>query len=209
MVASMISLAFFADQAFRGVLAELGHRSEADIRKIPMIWSGVCDGVLTHATVFARNARAGPASHSRMAIGTAMSPALLPEDIGRPVAFMTPHETPVPFAMPLGGPGACFGLSSQSPQPRPWHSRNDRWPQRGIVARRGHLRLIAIALASAVITKHHEVLLSVGSSTRPAKKLHAIASASRSLAEQNTTNSRSSRHMENVRGGGRSIICSS
>jgi ring-opening amidohydrolase-like protein len=74
-----------ADQAFRGVLAELGHRSEADIRKIPMIWSGACDGVLTpHATVFARDARAGPASHSRMAIGTAMSPALLPEDIGRP-----------------------------------------------------------------------------------------------------------------------------
>jgi ring-opening amidohydrolase-like protein len=64
-----------ADQPFRGVLAELGHRSEADIRKIPMIWSGGCDGVLTpHATVFARNARAGPASHSRMAIGTAMSP---------------------------------------------------------------------------------------------------------------------------------------
>src|SRR5216683_3629722 len=74
-----------ADQAFRSVLRKLGHRSEADIANIPMVWSGGCDGVITpHATVFARNAKTGPASAARLAIGTAMSAELLPEDIGRP-----------------------------------------------------------------------------------------------------------------------------
>jgi cyanuric acid amidohydrolase len=74
-----------ADQAFRGVLRKLGTRSEADIAGIPMVWSGGCDGVITpHATVFARNAKTGPASVSRMAIGTGMSAELLSEDIGRP-----------------------------------------------------------------------------------------------------------------------------
>src|SRR5216683_1757322 len=74
-----------ADQAFRGVLRKLGHRGEADIAKIPMVWSGGCDGVITpHATVFATNGKTGPQSKARLAIGTAMSVELLPEDIGRP-----------------------------------------------------------------------------------------------------------------------------
>ena len=74
-----------ADQAFRRVLAKHGKRSEEEIAKIPMVWSGGCDGVITpHATVFARNDKTGPASQSRLAIGTAMSAELLPEDIGRP-----------------------------------------------------------------------------------------------------------------------------
>jgi cyanuric acid amidohydrolase len=74
-----------ADQAFRRVLMKHGKRSEAEIAKIPMVWSGGCDGVITpHATVFARNDKTGPASQSRLAIGTAMSAELLPEDIGRP-----------------------------------------------------------------------------------------------------------------------------
>ena len=52
-----------ADQAFRRVLLKLGTRSEAEIAQIPMVWSGGCDGVITpHATVFARNAKTGPAS---------------------------------------------------------------------------------------------------------------------------------------------------
>jgi cyanuric acid amidohydrolase len=73
-----------ADQAFRRVLMKHGKRSEADVGKIPMVWSGGCDGVITpHATVFARNDRKGPASKSRLTIGTAMSATLLPEDIGR------------------------------------------------------------------------------------------------------------------------------
>ena len=63
-----------ADQAFRRVLARRGTRSEAEIAGIPMVWSGGCDGVITpHATVFARNGATGPASKSRLAIGTAMT----------------------------------------------------------------------------------------------------------------------------------------
>jgi barbiturase len=74
-----------ADQGFRRVLARHGTRSDADIAKIPMVWSGGCDGVITpHATVFARNSRSGSSSNSRLTIGTAMSAELLPEDIGRP-----------------------------------------------------------------------------------------------------------------------------
>ena len=74
-----------ADQAFRAVLRKLGSRSEQQIAKIPMVWSGGCDGVITpHATVFARNAKTGPASKSRLTIGAAMSVKILPEDIGRP-----------------------------------------------------------------------------------------------------------------------------
>jgi barbiturase len=74
-----------ADQAFRAVLKKHGSRSEAEIAKIPMVWSGGCDGVITpHATVFARNAKTGPANKSRLVIGTAMSAEIFPEDIGRP-----------------------------------------------------------------------------------------------------------------------------
>ena len=74
-----------ADQAFRRVLLNGGRRSEQEVAQIPMVWSGGCDGVITpHATIFARNEKTGPVSKSRLAIGTAMSVELLPEDIGRP-----------------------------------------------------------------------------------------------------------------------------
>jgi ring-opening amidohydrolase-like protein len=74
-----------ADHAFRRVLIKSGHRSEQEIANIPMVWSGGCDGVITpHATIFARNEKTGPASQSRLTIGTSMSAKLLPEDIGRP-----------------------------------------------------------------------------------------------------------------------------
>lgn len=74
-----------SDQAFRAVLMRNGRRSEAEVKAIPMVWSGGCDGVITpHATVFARNAATGPKDQLRLAMGTAMSPKLLPEDIGRP-----------------------------------------------------------------------------------------------------------------------------
>lgn len=74
-----------SDQAFRNVLRKYGKRSEAEVKSVPMVWSGGCDGVITpHATVFARNARNGPADKMRLAMGTAMSPQILPEDIGRP-----------------------------------------------------------------------------------------------------------------------------
>ena len=74
-----------ADEAFRRVLVGRGSRSETDVARIPMVWSGGCDGVITpHATVFASNGKTGSQSHSRLAIGTAMSVELQPEDIGRP-----------------------------------------------------------------------------------------------------------------------------
>jgi barbiturase len=73
-----------ADQAFRTVLRKHGS-SEQAVEQIPMVWSGGCDGVITpHATIFARNAKSGPAGKSRLTIGTALSAELLPEDIGRP-----------------------------------------------------------------------------------------------------------------------------
>jgi cyanuric acid amidohydrolase len=74
-----------ADQAFRRVLQQLGTRPPAEVARIPMVWSGGCDGVITpHATIFARNERTGPPGKARLAIGTAMSAELRPEDIGRP-----------------------------------------------------------------------------------------------------------------------------
>jgi barbiturase len=74
-----------ADNAFRATLAQHGTRSAEAIRAVPMVWSGGCDGVITpHATVFARNGRQGPASKPRLVLGTAVSPKILPEDIGRP-----------------------------------------------------------------------------------------------------------------------------
>src|SRR5271167_3536948 len=67
------------------MLRKHGSRTEQEIAKIPMVWSGGCDGVITpHATIFARNAKTGPAGKSRLVIGTAMSAEILPEDIGRP-----------------------------------------------------------------------------------------------------------------------------
>ncbi len=73
-----------SDQAYRAVLMRHGTRSEAQVKAIPMVWSGGCDGVITpHATVFAQTARAGTRGKARLAIGTAMSVDILPEDIGR------------------------------------------------------------------------------------------------------------------------------
>ncbi|MBM3600563.1 MAG: ring-opening amidohydrolase [Alphaproteobacteria bacterium] len=74
-----------ADQAFRRVLLKHGRRPPDEVNRVPMVWSGGCDGVITpHATVFAQNDKTGSAGKSRLVIGTAMSPVLLPEDIGRP-----------------------------------------------------------------------------------------------------------------------------
>ena len=74
-----------SDGAFRGVLLKHGTRGEDEVGEIPMVWSGGCDGVLTpHATVFARNDETGPEDTLRLAMGTAMSAPILPEDIGRP-----------------------------------------------------------------------------------------------------------------------------
>ncbi len=73
-----------SDRAFREVVSAHGTRSEKTIKEIPMVWSGGCDGIITpHATVFSRTDETGPADNSRLVVGQAMSPVILPEDIGR------------------------------------------------------------------------------------------------------------------------------
>ncbi len=82
-----------ADEAFRAVLKAHGTRSDGAVARVPMVWSGGCDGVITpHATVFARDDRTGPADQARLAIGVAMSPEIRPEDIGRPAMVETVAE---------------------------------------------------------------------------------------------------------------------
>jgi ring-opening amidohydrolase-like protein len=76
-----------ADHAFRGVLVEKGTRSEAEVHQIPVLWSGGTDGVLSpHAAIFATVARNGdaPSDEPRLSVGSSMSEAILPEEIGRP-----------------------------------------------------------------------------------------------------------------------------
>ncbi len=73
-----------SDKAYRGVLQRLGSRSDSEIATIPMVWSGGCDGVITpHATVFAKVHDPKPSPDLRLVMGTALSPTILPEDIGR------------------------------------------------------------------------------------------------------------------------------
>ena len=73
-----------SDQAFREVLKRYGTRDDAAINEVPMVWSGGCDGVITpHATIFARTDLEDPNGPERLVMGTAMSEAILPEDIGR------------------------------------------------------------------------------------------------------------------------------
>ena len=73
-----------SDRAFRDVLRKHGSRPEAEIKSIPMVWFGGCDGIITpHATVFSRNDQTGQKGQSRLVVGQALSPEILPEDIGR------------------------------------------------------------------------------------------------------------------------------
>jgi cyanuric acid amidohydrolase len=74
-----------ADQTFRRALVAAGSRTADQIAALPMVWSGGCDGVIApHVNLFARTGQTGPADQSRLAIGAALSEAILPEDIGRP-----------------------------------------------------------------------------------------------------------------------------
>ena len=85
-----------ADQAFRAVLVEHGTRGADEVARVPMVWSGGTDGVLTpHATVFARvdgPAGAEPGPEPRLTVGVAMSDVILPEHIGRPEMVATVAE---------------------------------------------------------------------------------------------------------------------
>jgi cyanuric acid amidohydrolase len=82
-----------ADQAFRGVLLERGNRTRAEVERVPMVWSGGTDGILTpHATVFARVPGEARGSELRLSVGVAMSDVILPEHIGRPEMVTTVAE---------------------------------------------------------------------------------------------------------------------
>ena len=75
-----------ADRAFREVLLAKGSRSEAEVKQIPIVWSGGTDGVISpHATVFATlpEDAVEKTDEPRLTVGFAMSETLLPEDIGR------------------------------------------------------------------------------------------------------------------------------
>src|SRR6195952_840243 len=75
-----------ADRAFREVLLEKGSRPLADVKQIPIVWSGGTDGVISpHATIFATlpEDSVEKTDEPRLTVGYAMSEGLLPEDIGR------------------------------------------------------------------------------------------------------------------------------
>jgi barbiturase len=75
-----------ADRAFREVLEAKGTRPMADIRQIPIVWSGGTDGVISpHATVFATTdpSTVPDTDEPRLSVGYAMSEQINPEDIGR------------------------------------------------------------------------------------------------------------------------------
>ncbi len=75
-----------ADRAFREVLVDKGSRPMEDVRRVPIVWSGGTDGVLSpHATVFATIPpdQAPATEEPRLTVGFAMSEPLRPEEIGR------------------------------------------------------------------------------------------------------------------------------
>ncbi|MBA3339959.1 MAG: ring-opening amidohydrolase [Geodermatophilaceae bacterium] len=75
-----------ADRAFREVLQAKGSRSAEDVKKIPIVWSGGTDGIISpHATIFATVPpdSVSPSEEPRLTVGFAMSEQLLPEEIGR------------------------------------------------------------------------------------------------------------------------------
>ncbi|MDR2983860.1 MAG: ring-opening amidohydrolase, partial [Nocardiopsaceae bacterium] len=94
-----------ADRAFREVLTAKGSRGAAEVKQIPIVWSGGTDGVISpHATVFATVPadKAVQTDEPRLTIGFAMSERLLPEDIGRE-AMITKVADAVKVAMERAG----------------------------------------------------------------------------------------------------------
>lgn len=96
-----------ADRAFRDVLEAKGTRPRTEIDRVPIVWSGGTDGVISpHATIFATadpaSAGARPGGAPRLTVGVAMSDILLPEDIGRP-AMVTKVADGVRDAMKAAG----------------------------------------------------------------------------------------------------------
>ena len=77
-----------ATLSFQLLLAERsGQKVEAIAKRVPIIWSGGTEGLMSpHATIFTREAdRGGPGAGKRLAIGTAYTRDLLPEEFGTAV----------------------------------------------------------------------------------------------------------------------------
>lgn len=94
-----------ADRAFREVLVAKGSRGADVVARVPIVWSGGTDGVISpHATVFAtaRPDQADASDEPRLSVGFAMSEPLLPEDIGRS-AMVTKVASAVRSAMAQAG----------------------------------------------------------------------------------------------------------
>jgi ring-opening amidohydrolase-like protein len=94
-----------ADRAFREVLSAKGTRSAAEVKGVPIVWSGGTDGVISpHATIFATldPASAPQTDEPRLTVGFAMSEKLLPEDIGR-TAMITKVAAAVQVAIERAG----------------------------------------------------------------------------------------------------------
>ncbi|TMR05480.1 ring-opening amidohydrolase [Actinomadura soli] len=94
-----------ADRAFREVLIAKGTRPADEVGRVPLVWSGGTDGVLSpHATVFATvdPATAPRSDEPRLSVGVAMSDIIRPEDIGRP-AMVETVAAGVREAMKLAG----------------------------------------------------------------------------------------------------------
>jgi barbiturase len=94
-----------ADRAFRDVLVAKGSREPDTVARVPFVWSGGTDGVLSpHATIFATvpPGAAEASSEPRLSVGFAMSETLLPEDIGR-AAMISKVADAVRAAMAAAG----------------------------------------------------------------------------------------------------------
>jgi cyanuric acid amidohydrolase len=94
-----------ADRAFREVLVDKGSRTMEEVKKIPIVWSGGTDGVISpHATIFATlpEDAVEKTDEPRLTVGFAMSEQLLPEDIGR-VAMVEKVAAGVKAAMAEAG----------------------------------------------------------------------------------------------------------
>ncbi|HEY2948261.1 MAG TPA: ring-opening amidohydrolase [Micromonosporaceae bacterium] len=73
-----------ADRAFREALVATGTRPADEVARVPIVWSGGTDGVLSpHATIFATASDAPASDDPRLTVGIAMSEPILPEEIGR------------------------------------------------------------------------------------------------------------------------------
>ncbi|MGH8824001.1 MAG: ring-opening amidohydrolase [Jiangellaceae bacterium] len=75
-----------ADRAFREVLVAKGSRTREQVARIPIVWSGGTDGIISpHATIFATVPadRTERTDEPRLAVGYAMSEVIRPEEIGR------------------------------------------------------------------------------------------------------------------------------